>query len=107
MQSLRYDPTAERYVIEDGGQVMLRHYIEEVPQIDSMAEYQVLQIRSSVEDAKVFVNGKLCGTAPVAVRSQVGSCSIRLISEGYVQLDTVVIIALMIRVMSLHLPLIK
>lgn len=91
-QSLRYDPTAERYVIEDGGQVMLRHYIEEVPQIDSMAEYQVLQIRSSVEDAKVFVNGKLCGTAPVAVRSQVGSCSIRLISEGYVQLDTVVII---------------
>jgi len=92
-QSLQYDSTLERYVVRDGGQIVLRKNIEEIPQIDSMTEYRMLQIRSSVEEANVYVNGKLYGTAPVAIRSQLGSCSISLSSIGYKSLDTVVTIS--------------
>lgn len=91
-QSLQYDPTTERYVIKDGGQVVLRQNIEAVPQIDSMNRQRMLQIRSSVKDATVYVNGKLFGTAPVALRTRAGSCKISLSSEGYVSLDTVITI---------------
>jgi tetratricopeptide (TPR) repeat protein len=92
-QSLQYDPTLKRYVVRDGGQTVLRKNIEEIPQIDSMTEYRMLQIRSSVEEANVYVNGKLYGTAPVAIRSQLGSCSISLSGIGYKSLDTVVTIS--------------
>lgn len=91
-QSLQYDPTTERYVVKDGGQVILRQNIEEVPGIDSITEYRMLHIRSSVESANVYVNGILYGNAPLAIRSAVGNCSISLSSAGYVSLDTVITI---------------
>lgn len=91
-QSLQYDPTTERYVVKDGGPVILRQDIEEVPQIDSMTQYRMLQIRSSVENANVYVNGILYGKAPLAIRSRVGNCSIGLSSDGYISLDTVITI---------------
>lgn len=91
-QSFQYDPTKKRYVVKDGGQIVLRQNIEKIPEIDSMTGYRMVQIRSSVEGANVYVNGKLYGTAPVAIRSHLGSYSISLSSEGYMSLDTVVTI---------------
>jgi len=91
-QSLQYDPTTERYVVKDSGQVIMRQDIEEIPEIDSMTEYRMLQIRSSVENANVCVNGVLYGNTPLAIRFPAGSCSISLSSIGYVPLDTVITI---------------
>ncbi|HEX3020521.1 MAG TPA: PEGA domain-containing protein [Chitinispirillaceae bacterium] len=89
-QILEYDSQTERYTVKNGGQSVKRQDLEQVPEINTLMKQRLVQIKSAVTGADVFIDGKLYGNAPVAVRCHPGIYKVTLARDGYLKLDTMV-----------------
>ncbi len=89
-QYLQYDPSVKRYRVFNGGPVVQRSEIENVPAIEELMRYRVISIRSRVEGVQVRIDGKYYGTTPLRLRQAEGPHYVRVSKSGYVTIDTMI-----------------
>jgi hypothetical protein len=92
-QSLVYDLYLKRYRIQDGGTIIQRKEIENIPDVNELMNYKVLTITSSVPDADIRIDGRYFGTAPLSVRQSIGSHRVWVGKEKYSSYDSTVTIS--------------
>lgn len=91
-QCLYYDASDQQYRIRDGGPVIQRKEIIQLPSIDELLTYRVTQITASVDGAEARIDGHYIGVTPVTLRQQPGQYRLQLSRAGYVPVDTTIVI---------------
>ncbi len=89
-QSLVFDPASSRYRVQNGGQVISRETIENLPAMQDLTRFEVLSITSTQSQVEVFIDGHYRGVTPLAMLQAPGNHTIRLYKPGFLQLDTLV-----------------
>lgn len=89
-QSIVYDHVLNRYRIRDGGTVIRREEVMQMPSIDELLGYQVLRITSNISGAEVKINGKFVGFSPLVIRQPTGLYHISVAKNGFSSIDTTV-----------------
>ncbi len=89
-QSYQYDPDSSSYVIKDGGTVIPRQEIDQVPDPEQIKNYRVLMVRSSVPGAMVRIDGRYFGTTPLAMYQSRGEHRIWVGKDGFNSVDTII-----------------
>ena len=89
-QSLAFDTLAGRYRILDGGRIVAREEVENVPDVTELIKSPIATFHSSVAGVKVYIDGKFRGTTPLKVRLPRATYRIALRKAGYFPVDTIV-----------------
>lgn len=92
-QCLYYDASVQQYRIRNGGPIVQRKEIVQLPTIDELLTYRVAQITASVGGAEVRIDGRYIGVAPVTLRQQPGQYRLQISRTGYVPVDTMISIS--------------
>jgi TolA-binding protein len=87
-QYLQFDPSQRVYRIFDGGQVLSREELVELPAMEELMGYKAVLIRSAVPGAEIHIDGHFCGTTPIMLRQSADWHDLRISRQGYVSLDT-------------------
>lgn len=89
-QSISYNELSSAYEIRDGGAVVRREELGQIPSVDQLLRQQPLKITSNVRGAEVRINGRVVGYSPLVIRQPVGLYHIALSKRGFSQIDTTV-----------------
>ncbi|MDO5577577.1 MAG: PEGA domain-containing protein, partial [Fibrobacter sp.] len=89
-QGISYNEISKGYEIRDGGVVVKREELGQIPSVDQLLRQQPLKITSNVRGAEVRINGRVVGYSPLVTRQPVGLYHIALSKRGFLQTDTTV-----------------
>lgn len=92
-QSLIYDSVTNKYQIQSGGTIIPRKEIEILPDVDELTKCKIISIKSTITESEVRIDGKYFGTAPLTVRQAPGDHNVWVGKNGYVPIDTFVVIS--------------
>ncbi|NLD98653.1 MAG: PEGA domain-containing protein [Fibrobacter sp.] len=92
-QSIIFDNASNQYRIHSGGPVVQRKEIEQVPEVDEIVKYGIIKVKTPQPGAEVKIDGKYCGSTPIAIRQAPGVHHITVSRQGYNTLDTTVVIS--------------
>ena len=87
-QYLQFDPSVHGYRIFNGGQVLRREELGEVPAVEKLEGLKTVLLRTSVAGAEIRIDGNYCGVTPALLRQSAGWHSVRFTRQGYVTVDT-------------------
>ncbi len=110
-QSLIYDIFTNEYRIQGGGTIVQRKEIVNVPDVDELMKYKIISIKSTIAESEIRIDGKYFGTAPLTIRQALGNHHVWIGKNGYVPIDTLVVITeqdscytLQVGLNSIHIP---
>ncbi len=89
-QSLMYDMFSNRYKIHSSGPVIARSEIEKLPEMVDLVKYGIVKVVSPEIDAEVSIDGKVYGSAPIAVRQPFGLHRVIVKKVGFAGVDTTI-----------------
>jgi len=89
-QSLGYSKSAGNYVIRDGGPVVERAEVAQMPDMSAIGDYRVLAVTSNVAFATVTIDGRMAGTTPISMLVAEGSHRVRIGRDNFTGIDTLV-----------------